>query len=89
MTFPSKGKLDGKEIDIKEFEFENFLKHNMIRFGPLWHIIRSVNGTEYFHVVMIIPTAPLLLAIMSRYVEEFGTESVVMTGTELLYVFTT
>ena len=84
MIFPGKGKIDDKEIDITEYEFTNFLKHNMIRFGPLWHIIQSADETRYFHVMMIMSIDQLSsLTAMDRYVEEFGTESVILISTNL------
>ena len=83
MIFPGKGKIDNKEIDITEYEFENFLKHNMVWFGPLWHVIQSTDGTRYFHVTMIMPTNTFdWVMIRGIYEREFGTESVILLETE-------
>ena len=85
MIFPATGTLDDKEIQVKEYEFKNFLEHNMVWFGPLYHEIWSANGTRYFHVMMIMPdnTSDWVM-IRGIYEREFGTGMVTLLETECI-----
>ena len=85
MIFPATGMIDDKEIQVKEFEFENFLKHNLIWYGPLYHVIWSANGTRYFHVMMImLDDQGFWNMTREIYEREFGTGKVTLLETECI-----
>jgi hypothetical protein len=83
MIFPAVGTLDGNEIQVTEYEFENFLKHNLVWYGPLYHEIWSADGTRYFHVMMIMPNSSNYWNMTREiYEREFGTGKVTLLETE-------